>query len=48
MRHILITFAISLIAISTQAGTFVDDFEDGNLDGWIQGYPLGAMNLEMI
>ncbi len=48
MRYIVATFALCLLVISAQAGTFVDDFEDGNLDGWIQGYPHGAMKWKVI
>jgi hypothetical protein len=31
-----------LVASPVWAGTFIDDFEDGNLDGWTEGYPWGA------
>jgi hypothetical protein len=34
MRYILIVLALCFFVISVQAGTFRDDFEDGNLDGW--------------
>jgi hypothetical protein len=27
---------------SAWAGTFIDDFEDGNLDGWAESYPWAA------
>ena len=34
MRHIVITFAFSLLVISAYGGTYVDNFEDGDFDGW--------------
>ncbi len=34
MRSITILLLVFLIPISAQAGTWVEDFEDGNLDGW--------------
>jgi len=35
MRLIIIALFVMLLATSAQAGTFRDDFEDGNLDGWM-------------
>jgi hypothetical protein len=32
-----------LVTLPAWAGTFRDDFEDGNLDGWQQLWPQGAM-----
>lgn len=32
-----------LVALSVRAGTFRDDFEDGNLDGWRQANPATPM-----
>jgi hypothetical protein len=34
MRYIFFILSICLLVVSAQAGTFRDDFEDGNLDGW--------------
>ena len=34
MRHIVVTFALCLFAISAYAGTYVDNFDDGDFDGW--------------
>ena len=42
MRYILFASLLCLLAISAQAGTFVDDFEDGNLDGWGEVLNLGG------
>ena len=42
MRSIAILLLAFLIPISAQAGTWIEDFEDGNLDGWtvkIAGHP---------
>ena len=45
MRHIVFTFALCLLAISAQAGTYKNDFTDGNFDGWeIENY--GVQNVE--
>jgi hypothetical protein len=40
MKYILVILSICLLVVSAQAGTFKDDFEDGNLDGWRQGSPF--------
>ena len=37
MRFILLVLFMSLLSISAWAGTFRDNFSDGNLDGWIKG-----------
>ena len=34
MRLIFATLCMALISISSWAGTFRDDFEDGNWQGW--------------
>jgi hypothetical protein len=34
MRYILVILSLCLLVISAQAGTFKDNFNDGNLDGW--------------
>ena len=36
MRLAFTTFLVSLFTMSSLAGTFRDDFEDGNLDGWLE------------
>ena len=36
----IITLCILFIALPVSAGTWRDDFEDGNLDGWKQEFPL--------
>jgi hypothetical protein len=34
MRYVLVILTLCLLVISAQAGTFKDNFNDGNLDGW--------------
>ena len=34
MRYILVILSLCLLVISAQAGTYKNDFTDGNLDGW--------------
>ncbi len=38
-----IVLSMLLVALPVWAGTFRDDFEDGDLDGWKQLWPEGAM-----
>jgi hypothetical protein len=42
MRHMAVIFALCLLVMSARAGTFRDDFEDGNLDGWGKVLNLGG------
>jgi len=42
MRTAMILLTL-LVTLPVWAGTFRDDFEDGNLDGWQQLWPQGAM-----
>ncbi|MBI1925057.1 hypothetical protein HYR99_12515 [Candidatus Poribacteria bacterium] len=41
MKGSIIGFALFLLVTSTWAGTFSDNFDDGNLDGWTIDRPLG-------
>ena len=41
--RITVMILILLVSLSCRAGTFRDDFEDGDLDGWKQIWPDGAM-----
>ncbi len=41
MRNTII-LCMLLVASPIWAGTFIDDFEDGNLDGWAESNPWGA------
>jgi len=34
MRYIVFTFALCLLVVSAYAGTYVDNFNDGDFDGW--------------
>jgi hypothetical protein len=43
MRTALIVFILFLAALPVWAGTFRDDFEDGNIDGWQQFWPKGEV-----
>jgi hypothetical protein len=50
-KHCSLALAVSfafVFAVPARAGTFIDDFGDGNLDGWIQGHPFGAMKWRII
>ncbi|MFC1714458.1 family 16 glycoside hydrolase [Candidatus Poribacteria bacterium] len=40
--RIAIVLCMLLITSPVLAGTFIDDFEDGNLDGWEESYPWAA------
>ena len=35
MKYIVVTFAFCLLVTSAQAGTYINNFDDGNLDSWI-------------
>ena len=41
MKGSIIGFALFLLVTSTWAGTFTDNFDDGNMDGWTIHRPLG-------
>ncbi|MFC1715294.1 FlgD immunoglobulin-like domain containing protein [Candidatus Poribacteria bacterium] len=34
MRYIVATFALCMLVVSAYAGTYVENFDDGNFDGW--------------
>jgi len=34
MRYVVVTFALCLLVVSAQAGTYVENFDDGDFDGW--------------
>ncbi len=40
---IIVLLTCSMFAPSVLAGTFRDDFEDGNLDGWRQAHPVSPV-----
>jgi hypothetical protein len=44
---LVLVFALVFVA-SAWAGTFKDDFQDGDLEGWEQFWPKGAMLWEVI
>jgi hypothetical protein len=46
MRSTVILFLALLPAVSAQAGTWIEDFEDGNLDGWTVRMPGGEWKIE--
>jgi hypothetical protein len=48
MKHTVIGSIMFLLVASIWAGTFIDDFEDGDLDGWRQVNPPAPMLWEII
>lgn len=46
--RIPIVLSMLLVALPVWAGTFRDDFEDGDLDGWQQIWPGGAMIWQVV
>jgi len=48
MRITITMLSMLLIALPAWTGTFRDDFEDGDLDGWQQLWPGGEMIWEVV
>ena len=43
--RLIIVLSVFLLSASAWAGTFRDDFEDGNWEGW---KPFGGINLKVV